>query len=231
MNSENLKGDYNRIEELMILECFMSKLDPDVQLFIADKGVKTASEAAVCADDYYLVRSQFKPKTTPQTKTDTDTSQQAKVTSGPSYANSVSQKPPTHTHTNTSPRSQRRVYSFCNKVGHTVDRCWRKAGIVRPNCFVDCQTPVATVVESQDNSKCSWATFPNQASEVPRGGNCNKDSVAWSNVSGEIVQAVTSDVTPGDLYAPHPSSGTVRLGGCRTQLASLGTPVHLLLYG
>ena len=88
------------MKELIILENFKGKMEPDLQLFLADKKVKTAYEAAVYADNYYLVRKHVKPKGkdttgTNQSDINVDTSQETKVSS-PSNSASASQN--THTH-------------------------------------------------------------------------------------------------------------------------------------
>ncbi|KAK3878765.1 hypothetical protein Pcinc_016576 [Petrolisthes cinctipes] len=62
IRSEKLEYNYCRLEELVKLEQFLSQMEPDLQMFISDKRVKTAEEAAVYADDYVLVRKQFKAK-------------------------------------------------------------------------------------------------------------------------------------------------------------------------
>lgn len=63
MNSERVGGDYKRVVELIVLSC-LGKVSNDLQLFLADKKVKNVFDAAVCADDYYLICNQFKPKDT-----------------------------------------------------------------------------------------------------------------------------------------------------------------------
>lgn len=44
------------------LEHFLSQLKPGLQLYLCDKRVKTIEEAAVYADDYVLVRTQFRSR-------------------------------------------------------------------------------------------------------------------------------------------------------------------------
>ena len=55
IRSERVYEDFERLSELVILENFMGNLDTDLHIYLADKGVKTPAEAAVFADDYYLV--------------------------------------------------------------------------------------------------------------------------------------------------------------------------------
>lgn len=52
MQSENINGDYRKLKELMALECFMSKLGPELRSYLLDKNVKTTLDAATFADDY-----------------------------------------------------------------------------------------------------------------------------------------------------------------------------------
>lgn len=94
---------YDRLKELVILENFLGKLEPDLQLYLADRGVKTASQAATCADEYYLVMKQFKtrdvPKTTPNfSNSKSVNSPRPKQTGSPGFSN-VSQNTHSHPHT------------------------------------------------------------------------------------------------------------------------------------
>lgn len=60
--SERVENDFNKLEELLLMEHFLSKLEPDVKLYLCDKKLKTVEEAAVYADDYFLLRGQPKIK-------------------------------------------------------------------------------------------------------------------------------------------------------------------------
>lgn len=53
---------------------------------------------------------------------------------------------------------------------------------------------------------------PGQARKVPGGGNSSNNAVLESNGSGEIVQDVMRNVTPGECH-PHPSTGAALLEG------------------
>lgn len=225
MRSEQVAEKYDRLKELVILENFLGKLEPELQLYLADRGVKTASQAAICADDYYLIRQQFKTrdvtKTTPNyNNSKSVNSPRPKQTGSPGFSK-VSQNthshPHTYSHTRLSPKPQRRqvlTCTYCNRVGHTVERCWKKAGVVKPNCFVHSSTPVITSSGSPVSSSVGVA--PSQNGNVVEGGvGVELGSVGESTFSGGVVQAVARGVTPDGLYAPYLFDGTVQFDGVR----------------
>ncbi|KAK3885424.1 hypothetical protein Pcinc_010341 [Petrolisthes cinctipes] len=55
--------DYDRLRELILLEDFLNKIEPEVRTYLVDKNVKTSSQAAELAQDYYLVRKHDKSQT------------------------------------------------------------------------------------------------------------------------------------------------------------------------
>lgn len=99
---------------------------------------------------------------------------------------------------------------FCHKDSHTIDKCYRKAGIIRPSFCLNIQTPVVTV-ESQGSCTGSSTKSHAQARNVPGGGNRSTDAFLESDITGEIVQAVASNAIPGEWFAPHLFVVTVRL--------------------
>lgn len=48
----------DRFEELMILEVFQDKGDPELRIYLANKGVTTPPDIAIYADDYYFRRKE-----------------------------------------------------------------------------------------------------------------------------------------------------------------------------
>lgn len=57
MRSSKVSGNYDMIEELVIVEIFLNNVDPEVKTFLADKCVSTFAEAAIYVDDYFLIRN------------------------------------------------------------------------------------------------------------------------------------------------------------------------------
>ncbi|KAK3895462.1 hypothetical protein Pcinc_000804 [Petrolisthes cinctipes] len=195
-------------------------MEPDLQMFISDKRVKTAEEAAVYADDYVLVRKQFKakdkgqnrpPPTTNNKTYDSDVSPNSKST------HVTSPSPPGISHAQTPTRTPHKPWTrtftctYCHKTGHTVDRCWRKAGVVRPTNFVSCDRAIVTVSEPRKDSRDNSVLPTSKDRVLSEGGKGAVDAVPMSDVTGAVVQSVATDAAAEDCYAPYRSDGLVKL--------------------
>lgn len=195
----------------------MGKLEPDFRLYLSDKRVSTAEEAAVHVDDYVLIRGHFKnkgkekeaSKSTSQTNSK-ETSQCQKPVQNAGFP--VVSQTPTHTSSNT--HKTPFTCTFCHKKGHTKDRCWKKKGVVvKPSHFVRSNKPVVNVCSSPKVEKdSSVLSSPSKAVVVAEEGE-GVSTAAPDVGEGGVVRAVAREVTSAECYTPYLFSGMVKLEG------------------
>ena len=217
VRSEKVADNYDRLRELILLEDFLNKVEPEVRTYLVDKNVKTSTQAADLAQDYFLIRKQDKirkketSQSTPEYK---DLSPKRSTAPRANPANESHNPPQKHsaqTHTR-NPTWRPFVCTHCGKLGHTVDRCWRKAGVVKPMHFVNSRhVPVVTL---ESSSRDDPVVGPcNVVSSAEAGGRVSDDDLLCPTASDGVVQAVSSNAVPGYTYAPYLSSGCVQAGG------------------
>lgn len=137
MRSKQVGESYDRLMELVILENFMGKLEPELQAYLVDKHTTAAVEAAVYADDYGLFRSQlrdksnFIPKAVPNPPSSTFQTpphvlQIPKPTNLKNKVTDVPQKYTLTFPTFPMPSNMPSTCNYCHKVGHSAEKSWNR---------------------------------------------------------------------------------------------------------
>lgn len=113
--SQNIKGEYVKLRELLLIEEFKSCLPPEVKTYLDEQKVDTLQRAATLADDYSLTHR--------------------KVFSGPDNApkgtpRSGHSAPPvrynlrSHDNSDSSRQQSTPTCYYCKRKGHIMAKCW-----------------------------------------------------------------------------------------------------------
>lgn len=149
LKSKEIDKRFDNMRELILMEEFKSCLPNDIKTHLADRDVNKLEKAARMADDYELTHKQSfgsdnrhdtsRSKSTKGSKNSersgdksvqsSDSKTESDPTKGKENPTGVSEKP--HW------RKNRPVCSFCGKIGHTFERCFkRRDQLEKPIAFI-----------------------------------------------------------------------------------------------
>ena len=145
LKSKEADKDFDKLRELMLMEEFKSCLPSDIRKHLADRGVDKLEKAAVMADDFELVH---KHSFGSNTKSDPNRNKSTKpwLKKGEKTANAKQVQPNgSNTESSTATkgkenpagsseqpnwRRNRPVCSFCGKIGHKFENCFKRRCLI-----------------------------------------------------------------------------------------------------
>ena len=183
-SSKDIREDYSRLRELMLIEEFKSCIPVELKTYLDDQKAFKLHNAAVLADEYSLThknvatrnkqyQDDFTVKSDSQTKGDSH-----------SKATSQSQNLPST-----------KICAYCKKVGHLISECYRLKNKNSPN----------SLISHSSNSSRSNQSFDQIQSTV-------EPKVNTLDTSEDVINEVKEDVY-GDKFKPFITEGFVSFVG------------------
>lgn len=133
--SKEIGKDFDKLRNLMVLEEFKNCLPTQIKTHLADRGVEKLEAAAIMADDFELVHRQSFVQASQNAykkwnKNGGNTKQSTEQLKECSKVEQNSCKEQGSNSASSSPKNVRRnnrpVCSFCHKVGHTYESCFKR---------------------------------------------------------------------------------------------------------
>ena len=127
--SEEIRKDYERLRQMILLEEFKNCVHPAIKNYIAEQKASTLSKAAEMADEYFLSRKHLLQKGSPQqtfqktfhsnkNRFEVSSSSHKTTDSKPSDAKSTFQKSSWNSN-----QDHRPTCFYCRKKGHVISEC------------------------------------------------------------------------------------------------------------
>ena len=127
--SEEIRKDYERLRQMILLEEFKNCVHPAIKNYIAEQKASTLSKAAEMADEYFLSHKHLLQKGSPQQTFQRTFHSNKNRFEGSSSSNKTTDSKPTDTKSTfqktqwNSSQDHRPTCFYCRKKGHVISEC------------------------------------------------------------------------------------------------------------
>ena len=128
-DSEEIRKDYERLRQMILLEEFKNCVHPAIKNYIAEQKASTLSKAAEMADEYFLSHKHLLQKGSPQQTFQRTFHSNKNRFEGSSSSNKTTDSKPTDTKSTfhksswSSSQDHRPTCFYCRKKGHVISEC------------------------------------------------------------------------------------------------------------
>ena len=210
LQAMNVNGDFTKLREVMLMEEFKECVPNEVKTYLSDRNVKKIEEASVMSDDFVLshkfVFDQSKQWFRKGSRNKSPESE-SKSTTGSETSTSRLDKPDTPAsqgNRSKSSRWERPVCSFCHKIGHTYEKCFKRKNQLeqKPVTLVAQRSESSLSVAADDNKVLSarsndgYDDFITSGRVAPRDSISNFTDVCILRDTGAAQSLIVEDVLP-----------------------------------
>ena len=127
--SEEIRKDFERLRQMILLEEFKNCVHPAIKNYIAEQKASTLSKAAEMADEYFLSHKHLLQKGSPQQAFQKTFHSNKNRFEGSSSSNKTTDSKPTDTKSTfhksswNSSQDHRPTCFYCRKKGHVISEC------------------------------------------------------------------------------------------------------------